>query len=386
MIIFGKILNAVKQYRFRLNFLALSRRKEVPLKGEKHYFIDGGYVAIGRHYEIRCKNDRSLNKKDSLKDIPGELVYAHILLVGVIASILEESGEKTLPFENETFRRKFVLIAAFIQGISLCEQSILQGQYLQAASLIRQEYETIILLVEVEKGRRKDGKNANPQNAPWNGYRLNIPLCNLAHLSQHKLLEKIIGYNGTWGSYSSALPQYQKDSAIDFYETHLGLLLNLTQIFYHLCCEIRDDALDERRRDVLETVTGTLMKYKIITMPIMVSDLDRSTKFYEETLKVAEYKLFGRFGDKVVFILENGINNFGNVILMKGDGGISRLGHMVIEVKDVETVNKFYKTALENGGRDSRKPGLYPEYGLNYYGTFILDLDGNKIGVATDSK
>jgi len=31
------------------------------------------------------------------------------------------------------------------------------------------------------------------------------------------------------------------------------------------------------------------------------------------------------------------------------------------------------------GGRDNGKPGLRPQYQANYYGAFVLDLDGHNI-------
>ena len=34
---------------------------------------------------------------------------------------------------------------------------------------------------------------------------------------------------------------------------------------------------------------------------------------------------------------------------------------------------------LAAGGKDNGKPGLRPHYHANYYGAFVLDLDGNNI-------
>lgn len=45
-----------------------------------------------------------------------------------------------------------------MQGIHLCEEAIVEGLYLQAATLLRQEHEIISAVQELGIGRRRDGK------------------------------------------------------------------------------------------------------------------------------------------------------------------------------------------------------------------------------------
>ena len=42
-------------------------------------------------------------------------------------------------------------------------------------------------------------------------------------------------------------------------------------------------------------------------------------------------------------------------------------------------VDLFYQNALSLGAKCNGKPGERGEYGAQYYGCFVLDLDGNKI-------
>ncbi|MBN2751798.1 MAG: VOC family protein [Rhodospirillaceae bacterium] len=42
-------------------------------------------------------------------------------------------------------------------------------------------------------------------------------------------------------------------------------------------------------------------------------------------------------------------------------------------------VDAFYAAALAAGGNDDGAPGPRPDYGPEYYGCFVRDLDGNKI-------
>src|SRR3954469_23667913 len=46
---------------------------------------------------------------------------------------------------DEKTRRRFVLTAAFVQGIPLCQQAVLSALYLQAGNLLRQEFECLAL-------------------------------------------------------------------------------------------------------------------------------------------------------------------------------------------------------------------------------------------------
>ena len=48
-------------------------------------------------------------------------------------------------------------------------------------------------------------------------------------------------------------------------------------------------------------------------------------------------------------------------------------------------VDRFYRAALDNGGRDDGAPGLRPDYDANYYAAFVRDPDGHKIEAMTYS-
>jgi hypothetical protein len=44
-------------------------------------------------------------------------------------------------------------------------------------------------------------------------------------------------------------------------------------------------------------------------------------------------------------------------------------------------VDAFHALALSLGARDEGAPGLRPHYHAHYYGTYVRDLDGNKLCV-----
>lgn len=70
------------------------------------------------------------------------------------------------------------------------------------------------------------------------------------------------------------------------------------------------------------------------------------------------------------------------------DGGAATAGngvHVAFIARDQEMVRRFYDLALENGGTCNGEPGLRPKYDANYFASFVLDPDGNKIEALTFS-
>ncbi len=53
--------------------------------------------------------------------------------------------------------------------------------------------------------------------------------------------------------------------------------------------------------------------------------------------------------------------------------------HVSFAAKSKGAVNKFHEEALRAGGSNGGEPGPRPDYGPDYYGAFVYDLDGNKI-------
>jgi catechol 2,3-dioxygenase-like lactoylglutathione lyase family enzyme len=51
--------------------------------------------------------------------------------------------------------------------------------------------------------------------------------------------------------------------------------------------------------------------------------------------------------------------------------------HVAFAAADRAAVDAFYAAALTAGGRDNGPPGPRPIYHEHYYGTYVLDPDGN---------
>jgi catechol 2,3-dioxygenase-like lactoylglutathione lyase family enzyme len=50
--------------------------------------------------------------------------------------------------------------------------------------------------------------------------------------------------------------------------------------------------------------------------------------------------------------------------------------HLCFQAESRRAVDAFYAAAIAAGARDNGKPGLRPHYHPNYYGAFVIDLNG----------
>lgn len=53
--------------------------------------------------------------------------------------------------------------------------------------------------------------------------------------------------------------------------------------------------------------------------------------------------------------------------------------HVALTAPDRATVDRFHAVGLASGGRDNGAPGVRAIYHPDYYGSFLLDPDGNNV-------
>ena len=122
---------------------------------------------------------------------------------------------------------------------------------------------------------------------------------------------------------------------------------------------------------------------------LRVSDLARSTEFYVQALKPLGYGIVMEIsaaetghGGAVGFGAPGPAADFqsGKPSFWIGQGErVSGPLHVALVAPSRAGVDAFYHAAIAAGGRDNGPPGLRPHYHANYYGAFVLDLDGNNI-------
>jgi catechol 2,3-dioxygenase-like lactoylglutathione lyase family enzyme len=113
-----------------------------------------------------------------------------------------------------------------------------------------------------------------------------------------------------------------------------------------------------------------------------VSDLERSARFYEQTLApLGLARLVTRPGT-VGFgknYSEFWINLRPGIASVAPESGC----HICLRAKSADQVDAFHAAALEAGGSSDGAPGLRPHDRVKYYAAFIRDPDGNRVEAVT---
>jgi catechol 2,3-dioxygenase-like lactoylglutathione lyase family enzyme len=114
---------------------------------------------------------------------------------------------------------------------------------------------------------------------------------------------------------------------------------------------------------------------------ILVSDIEKSKRFYTEALKPIGYQMLREYG--VTSTRPAASAGFGqppraDLWIYQGIASKTDV-HIAFQVNERSLVDAFYQAAIAAGGKDNGKPGIRPQYNPNYYGAFVLDPDGNNI-------
>ena len=110
---------------------------------------------------------------------------------------------------------------------------------------------------------------------------------------------------------------------------------------------------------------------------IEVRDLEKSKKFYEVALASLGVKLL--IDLKEYHTAGFGPNRPQFWISSEEPKRASNEIHLCFNAKTRAHVRAFYEAAIAAGGQDNGFPSLRPEYDENYYGAYVLDLDGNNL-------
>ncbi len=117
----------------------------------------------------------------------GTLILPLDVAQGIIADVFHRLDGKAWPYEGEILTRH-VLLASFASSMLLTEVITLQGLYVPAATLVRQQMECVAQLDAIESGksRRKD-MTAHLGALRWKLAKANGSLSDIAHNDPIKL-------------------------------------------------------------------------------------------------------------------------------------------------------------------------------------------------------
>ncbi|MCK3775758.1 VOC family protein [Ensifer sesbaniae] len=122
----------------------------------------------------------------------------------------------------------------------------------------------------------------------------------------------------------------------------------------------------------------------LLYVTVGTNDLERAGSFYDAVLPALGYRRqrqdeteigYGSEGDRIRFWVVTPFNRepatYGN--------GVS----IALDAESRSAVDAFHAAALANGGTDEGAPGPRP-FHANFYGTWVRDLDGNKIAAVCE--
>lgn len=114
-------------------------------------------------------------------------------------------------------------------------------------------------------------------------------------------------------------------------------------------------------------------------LSIAVSDLDRSSAFYDAVLAALGYLRVWTQADAVGYGIRGNDDLFAikhSPVELKVPGtGF----HLAFAAHSRAAVEDFHRAALKYGGEDNGEPGLRPAYGHHYFAAFVFDPDGYRI-------
>lgn len=202
-----------------------------------------------------------------------DLLDARLLLVSALAHVIKaKNGQpgKTSP----TISDRLALVAVFAQGLPAIEALISEGQYAKAAAAMKQDYEIVARIREIEKGRAKRGVQPNVSVMDQEVRRYYGELNSIAHPAREDLLSGLLARMESGEIRGvSAIPHFQPETALGLYELHLYTLVEVTREAIQLFLEMypNDQGL------ILSAIVGFTSAGSRLVNAGFISRLDAAT-------------------------------------------------------------------------------------------------------------
>jgi len=209
------------------------------------------YEAIEKLLAESCNFEGSLVQRGSEIREKSKLGYeqqwldSRMMLIGCLNHMV--SFRSGVPGKtNESISHRLILITSFIQGIAYTESLISEGQYIKAAACLKQDYEIITRISEIQKGVAKEKVTPNVKHAPPGTQRFYGELNDISHPSNINILLGLVSSleDGEIKGVSP-LPKYRDDVSLGLYQLHVWTLFEILRETVKLKMELYDDIKDE---------------------------------------------------------------------------------------------------------------------------------------------
>jgi hypothetical protein len=123
---------------------------------------------------------------------------------------------------------KILLIATYFQGCETTGRLIAEGQHAKAAAALKQDFEMLTRIGEIDAGTAKEGKTPHMRHAPNGSARLYGDLNKVAHPSNESLLHRHLEQVVTDGMRGvSPIPTFREDTALNEFKLHCWLCYSM---------------------------------------------------------------------------------------------------------------------------------------------------------------
>lgn len=202
------------------------------------------------------------------KNDAGDLIDAHQFAFSAVASMIARFAGRRFDKQSKLIEGRMSLTAQFVQGVDICETSISEGLYSQAAALLKQELETLAAIDEFESDRRKDGKTPNIGSGNMRDFGpIYGDLNNIAHVSRHDFARQLVMIEQGELCAPSLIPLYNRDLARFLYGNHVYFIIEATKQTSRIFEEIFGEGQSKEERDWVFTAMMILLKEKVINLP-----------------------------------------------------------------------------------------------------------------------
>jgi hypothetical protein len=199
-----------------------------------------------------------------------QLLDAHLLIMGVLAAALLRISGKITAF-TQTSDERNALFASFVIGWEICERAMVEGRYLQACALLRQEMETLAQLKAVSDGKRKETSSPNVKTLGESLSRLYGELSAAAHVSKHHIVRTSTEYDAHGANFPEQtcvtryFPVFDEGLARRSFGLHLLLIMHvIEEMSIDLAEQQNADGFTEREGDAINLALQIMRDEKMI--------------------------------------------------------------------------------------------------------------------------
>ena len=131
----------------------------------------------------------------------------------------------------------------------------------------------------------------------------------------------------------------------------------------------------------LRPETGSMPRARVIDhLSIGAAAFAAMARFYDTLFATLNVQRL--YTSEEFIIYGHGINDTTFMLLRRPDATGPQSGfHACFTAGSADQVRTFHDAGIAAGGRDNGAPGLRPEYSRDYYGAFVTDPEGNRLGV-----